>query len=56
MLSKVCSAAVNGLDADPVEVEAYAGYGDTFIVLMGLSELTVKKPHHGSGSVRLAWR
>ena len=32
MLSKVCSAAVNGIDAYPVEVEVNAGYGDTLIV------------------------
>ena len=29
MLSKVCSAAVSGIDAYPVEVEVNAGYGDT---------------------------
>ena len=33
MLSKVCSAAVNGIDAYPVEVEVNAGYGDTLIVI-----------------------
>ena len=32
MLSKVCSAAVNGIDAYPVEVEANEGYGDTVIL------------------------
>ena len=34
MLSKVCSAAVNGIDAYPVEVEVNAGYGDTLIVMI----------------------
>ena len=29
MLAKVCSAAVNGIEAYPVEVEVNAGYGDT---------------------------
>jgi hypothetical protein len=29
MLAKVCSAAVNGIEACPVEVEVNAGYGDT---------------------------
>ncbi|MGA2246903.1 MAG: hypothetical protein ABSH48_18065 [Verrucomicrobiota bacterium] len=33
MLSKVCSAAVNGIDAYPVEVEVNEGYGDTVIVV-----------------------
>src|SRR5260370_21027186 len=32
MLAKVCSAAVNGIEAYPVEVEVNAGYGDTIIV------------------------
>jgi len=27
MLSRVCSAAVNGIDAYPVEVEVSAGWG-----------------------------
>ena len=34
MLAKVCSAAVNGIDASPVEVEVNAGFGDTLIVLI----------------------
>jgi hypothetical protein len=34
MLSKVCSAAVNGIDAYPVEVEVNCGYGDTIIVIV----------------------
>jgi hypothetical protein len=34
MLSKVCSAAVNGIDAYPVEVEVNSGYGDTVIVMI----------------------
>jgi hypothetical protein len=28
MLAKVCSAAVSGIEAYPVEVEVNAGYGD----------------------------
>ena len=35
MLSKVCSAAVNGIDAYPVEVEVNSGHGDTLIVMVG---------------------
>jgi len=33
-LAKVCSAAVNGIEAHPVEVEVNAGYGDTIIVIV----------------------
>jgi len=36
MLSKVCSAALSGIDAYPVEVEVNAGWGDTVIVIVGL--------------------
>jgi hypothetical protein len=36
MLSKVCSAAVNGIEAYPLEVEVNAGWGDTLVVLVGL--------------------
>jgi len=32
MLTKVCSAAVNGIEAYPVEVEVNAGWGETVIV------------------------
>jgi hypothetical protein len=32
MLSRACSAAVNGIEAYPVEVEVNAGWGDTLIV------------------------
>jgi len=34
MLAKVCSAAVNGIEAYPIEVEVNAGYGDTIIVII----------------------
>jgi hypothetical protein len=34
MLAKVCSAAVNGIEAYPVEVEVNAGYGDTVLVIV----------------------
>jgi magnesium chelatase family protein len=43
MLSKVCSAAVNGIEAYPVEVEVNAGWGDTFIVVVGLPDAAVKE-------------
>ena len=34
MLSKVCSAAVSGIETYPVEVEVNAGYGDTVLVIV----------------------
>ena len=43
MLAKVCSAAVNGIEAYPVEVEVSAGYGDTIIVIVGLPDAAVKE-------------
>ncbi len=43
MLAKVCSAAVNGIEAYPVEVEVNAGFGDTLIVIVGLPDAAVKE-------------
>jgi magnesium chelatase family protein len=43
MLAKVCSAAVNGIDAYPVEVEVNSGFGDTIIVIVGLPDAAVKE-------------
>ena len=43
MLAKVCSAAVNGIEAYPVEVEVNAGYGDTLIVIVGLPDTAVRE-------------
>ena len=43
MLAKVCSAAVNGIEAYPIEVEVNVGYGDTFIVVVGLPDAAVKE-------------
>jgi magnesium chelatase family protein len=43
MLSKVCSAAVNGIDAFPVEVEVNRGSGDTLIMVVGLPDAAVKE-------------
>ena len=34
MLARICSAAVNGIEAYPVEVEVNVGYGDTFITMV----------------------
>jgi len=43
MLSKVCSAALTGIEAYPVEVEVNAGWGDTLIVVVGLPDAAVKE-------------
>src|SRR5438270_2353507 len=43
MLAKVCSAALTGVEAYPVEVEVNAGYGDTIIVIVGLPDAAVKE-------------
>ena len=43
MLSRVCSAAVNGIDAYAIEVEVNCGYGDTLIVVLGLPDAAVKE-------------
>jgi hypothetical protein len=43
MLSKVCSAAVNGIEAYPIEVEVNAGWGDTKIIIVGLPDAAVRE-------------
>ncbi len=43
MLARVCSAAVNGIEAYPVEVEVHAGWGDTVVVIVGLPDTAVKE-------------
>lgn len=43
MLAKVSSAALNGIEAFPVEVEVNVAYGDTFIALVGLPDAAVKE-------------
>ena len=43
MLARVCSAAVNGIEAYPVEVEVNVGYGDTLVVIVGLPDAAVKE-------------
>ena len=43
MLAKVCSAAVNGIEAFPVDVEVNAGWGDTKIVIVGLPDAAVRE-------------
>jgi len=43
MLARVLSAAVNGIEAFPVEVEVNCGWGDTVIVIVGLPDAAVKE-------------
>ncbi len=43
MLAKVNSAAVNGIEAYPVEVEVNSGWGDTTVVIVGLPDAAVKE-------------
>src|SRR5579864_3790578 len=43
MLARVLSAAVNGIEAYPVEVEVNVGYGDTLVVIVGLPDAAVKE-------------
>jgi magnesium chelatase family protein len=43
MLAKVCSTAVNGIEAYPIEVEVNSGWGDTIIVIVGLPDAAVKE-------------
>jgi magnesium chelatase family protein len=43
MLAKVCSAAVNGIEAFAVEVEVNSGWGDTNVVLVGLPDAAVRE-------------
>jgi magnesium chelatase family protein len=43
MLARVLSAAVNGIEAFPVEVEVNSGWGDTTVVIVGLPDAAVKE-------------
>jgi magnesium chelatase family protein len=43
MLAKVCSAALTGIEAYPVEVEVNAGYGDTLFIIVGLPDAAVRE-------------
>src|SRR3989442_5405993 len=43
MLAKVCSAAVNGIEAYSIEVEVNAGWGDTNVIIVGLPDAAVKE-------------
>src|SRR2546425_6349402 len=43
MLAKVCSAAVNGIEAYPIEVEVDTGYAAPIIVFVGSPDAAVKE-------------
>jgi magnesium chelatase family protein len=43
MLARVFSAAVNGIDAFPVEVEVNDGWGESFMVIVGLPDAAVRE-------------
>ncbi|HTA30271.1 MAG TPA: magnesium chelatase domain-containing protein, partial [Candidatus Cybelea sp.] len=43
VLARVLSAAVNGIEAFPVEVEVNSGWGDTVVVIVGLPDAAVKE-------------
>jgi len=41
MLARVLSAAVNGIEAFPVEAKVNSGWGDTIVVLAGWPDAAV---------------
>ena len=43
MIAKVCAAAVQGIEAYPVEVEVNVGWGETLVVIVGLPDTAVKE-------------
>src|SRR5687768_9620405 len=43
MLAKVCSAAVNGIEASPVEVDVDSCFGETYRVIVVLPDAAVKE-------------
>src|SRR5436190_9122348 len=45
MLARVFSAAINGIEAFPVEVEVNSGWGDSVMVIVGLPDTAVKQSH-----------
>jgi magnesium chelatase family protein len=43
VFAKVCSAAVNGIDAFAVDVEVFSGWGETYVVIVGLPDAAVRE-------------
>jgi hypothetical protein len=58
MLARVLSAAVNGIEAFPVEVEANSGWGDTIVVIIGLPDAAVKesRAHMATGPLEIRFK
>ena len=50
MLAKVCAAAVNGIEAYPVEVEVDSGSGETDVVIVGLPDAAVRESRDRVGA------
>ena len=50
MLARVLSAAVNGIEAFPVEVEVNCGWGETLVVIVGLPDAAVKESRDRVGT------
>lgn len=50
MLARVYSAAVNGIEAYPVEVEVNSGWGDSVIVIVGLPDAAVRESRDRVGT------
>lgn len=50
MFAKVCAAAVQGIDAYPVEVEVNAGWGDTNVIIVGLPDAAVRESRDRVGT------
>ncbi len=50
MLAKVRSAAVQGVEAYPIEVEVNVGWGDTLVVIVGLPDAAVKESRDRVGT------
>jgi magnesium chelatase family protein len=50
VFAKVCSAAVNGIEAFSVEVEVNSGRGDTVVVIVGLPDAAVRESRDRVGT------
>jgi magnesium chelatase family protein len=50
VFAKVCSAAINGIEAFAVEVEVNSGWGDTNVVIVGLPDAAVRESRDRVGT------
>jgi hypothetical protein len=55
MLDRVLSAAVNGVDAFPVEAAVNSGWGDTVVVIVGLPDMAVTELRSTQAIDPTAW-